>query len=82
MCSLQHDSVLSVIRYISKCICCFRAVRFKCLNGEVVSMSQQAQCTSNVTMACDADNIENLHDWCKKRFDGIGDQIDGFFKEV
>ena len=29
-----------------------------------------------------ADNIEYLHDWCKKRFDGMGEQIDGFFKEV
>lgn len=30
----------------------------------------------------DADNIECLHDWCKKRFDGMGEQLNGFFKEV
>ena len=30
----------------------------------------------------DADNIECLHDWCKKRFEGMGEQLNGFFKEV
>ena len=29
-----------------------------------------------------ADNIECLHDWCKKRFEGMGEQLNGFFKEV
>ncbi|DBA85129.1 TPA: Meiotic nuclear division protein 1 [Trebouxia sp. C0005] len=27
------------------------------------------------------DNIEALHDWCKRRFDGMGEQLEGFFKE-
>ncbi|DBA94796.1 TPA: Meiotic nuclear division protein 1, variant 2 [Trebouxia sp. C0004] len=27
------------------------------------------------------DNIEALHDWCKRQFDGMGEQLDGFFKE-
>lgn len=32
---------------------------------------------------CDsADNVECLHDWCKKRFDGMGEQLNGFFKEA
>ena len=29
-----------------------------------------------------ADNVECLHDWCKKRFEGMGEQLNGFFKEV
>lgn len=29
-----------------------------------------------------ADNIEALHDWCKRRFDGMGEQLEGFFMEV
>lgn len=29
-----------------------------------------------------ADNIEGLHDWCKRRFEGMGEQLEGFFKEV
>ena len=33
-------------------------------------------------MSCFADNIECLRDWCKRRFDGMGEQLDGFFKEV
>lgn len=27
------------------------------------------------------DNCEALHDWCKRRFEGMGEQLDGFFKE-
>ncbi|KAL3163083.1 Meiotic nuclear division protein 1 [Trebouxia sp. C0010 RCD-2024] len=27
------------------------------------------------------DNIEYLQDWCKKRFEGMGEQLNGFFKE-
>lgn len=36
-----------------------------------------------VSSLCDgADNVECLHDWCKKRFDGMGEQLNGFFKEA
>lgn len=36
----------------------------------------------NLCSILDADNIEALHDWCKRRFDGMGEQLEGFFKEV
>lgn len=28
-----------------------------------------------------ADNIEALHSWCKRKFEGRGQELDAFFKE-
>ena len=40
-----------------------------------------AVCLDGQTIIC-AGNLESLQDWCKRKFEGRGPELDGFFKEV
>ena len=61
---------------------CLIHVRHPSRNMPLITMSDDMPLSDYLPVMIATDNIEGLHDWCKKRFEGMGEQLEGFFKEV